>query len=128
MVSVGRWVVFFFRGRSRHRILDCAGISGVSSSILAADRLYLLDDFARGTSRGALECHVLEQMRDAMLVRLFVAATDAGPDPERRGLQMRHAIGNHGEAGGKLGNIDAHPATPCFAARLTDSTNRSTST
>ena len=28
---------------------------------------------------------------------------------------------------GKLGNLDAHPATPCFAARLTDSTNRSTS-
>ena len=28
---------------------------------------------------------------------------------------------------GKLGDFDAHPATPCFAARLTDSTNRSTS-
>src|SRR5260221_14648474 len=67
-------------------------------------------------------------MRNAVLVRLLVAAADAGPDPERRGFQMRHGIGNHGEAGGEFGNIDAHPATPCFAARLAPRTNLSTST
>src|ERR1700716_4311374 len=67
-------------------------------------------------------------MRDAILVRFLVAAADAGPHPERRGFEMRHGIGDDGEAGGKLGNVDAHPATPCFAARLTDLTNCSTST
>src|ERR1700716_3904607 len=66
-------------------------------------------------------------MRDAILVRFLVAAADAAPHPERRGFEMRHGIGDDGKAGGKLGDVDAHPATPCFAARLTDSTNRSTS-
>src|ERR1700723_3174412 len=67
-------------------------------------------------------------MGNAVLVGSFVAAADARPHPERRGLEMRHGIGDDSQAGGKLGNIDAHPATPCFAARLTDNTNCSTST
>src|SRR5262245_413081 len=66
-------------------------------------------------------------MRDAVLVRLLVAAADAGPDAERRRLQMRHGVGDDGEAGRELGNFDAHQAAPCFAARLTDCTKRSTS-
>ena len=66
-------------------------------------------------------------MRDAVLVRLLVAAADAGPDAERRGLQMRHGVGDDGEPGRKFRQFDAHPATPCFAARLTCSTKRSTS-
>ena len=87
---------------------------------IAADRLDLLDDLARGAPRGALEGHVFQQMRDAVLVRLFVAAADAGPDAERRGFQMRHGVGDDGQAGRQLGDVDAHPATPCFAARLTE--------
>src|ERR1700746_3414887 len=66
-------------------------------------------------------------MRDAVLVRLLVAPADAGPDPERRGLQMRHGVGDDGQAGRQLGDFNAHQATPCLAARLTDSTKRSTS-
>src|ERR1700679_3373021 len=71
---------------------------------------------------------MFKQMRNAVLIRLFIAAADTGPHTECCGFEMRHGIGNDGEAGGQLGNIDAHPATPCFAARLTDTTNRSTST
>src|SRR5947209_3545711 len=93
-----------------------------------ADRLDLLDDFARTAPGGALERHMLEQMRNAMLVRLFVTATHACPNAERRRFQMRHGVSDHRQARGKLGDIDTHPATPCFAARLTDSTKRSTST
>src|SRR5215470_6715231 len=70
---------------------------------------------------------MFEQMRDAMLVRLLVAAADAGPHAERRGFQMRHGVGDHRQPGWKLGDLDAHPMTPCLAARLTDLTNRSTS-
>ena len=119
--------------RQRHVGLHHPGIIGRglgrgAGVEIAADRLDFLDDLARRAPRGALERHVFEQMRDAVLVRLFVAAADAGPHPERRGFQMRHGIGDDGEAGGKLGDIDAHPATPCFAARLTERTNRSTST
>src|SRR4030081_2464971 len=66
-------------------------------------------------------------MRDAVLVGFLVAAAYAGPHPERRGFEVRHGVGDHGQAGGKFCDIDAHPATPCFAARLTEATNRSTS-
>ena len=118
--------------RQRHVGLHHPGIIGRglgrgAGIEVAADRLDLLDDLARGAPRRALERHVLEQVRDAMLVRLLVAAADAGPDAERGGLEMGHVVGDDGQAGGKLGDFDAHPATPCFAARLTDSTNRSTS-
>jgi hypothetical protein len=119
--------------RQRHVGLQHPGVIGRgfgrgAGVEIAPDRLDFLDDFARRAPRGALERHVLEQMRDAVLVGLFVATADPGPHPEGGGFQMRHGIGDDGKAGGKLGDIDAHPATPCFAARLTDSTNRSTST
>ena len=58
----------------------------------------------------------------------IITAADAGPHPERCRLQMRHGVGDDGKAGRQFGDINAHPATPCFAARLTDRTNRSTST
>ncbi len=119
--------------RQRHIRLQHPGVVGRglgrgAGVEVAADRLDFLDDLARRAPRGALERHMLEEMRDAVLVRLFVTAADAGPYPERRGLQMRHGVGDHRQAGGKLGNIDTHPATPCFAARLTERTNASTST
>ena len=47
---------------------------------------------------GALERHVLEQMRDAVLVRPLVAAAGPDPDAERGGLQMRHAVGDDRQA------------------------------
>src|SRR6202000_1224664 len=81
-----------------------------------------------GAPCGALECHMFQKMRDAVLVRLLVAAADAGPHPERRGLQMRHGVGDDSEAGLQPGHFNTHPATPCLAARLTDSTNFSTAT
>ena len=94
---------------------------------IAADRLDFLDDLARGAPGRALEGHVFQKMRDAVLVRLLVTAADAGPDAERRGFQMRHGVGDDGQAGRQLGYVNAHPATPCFAARLTERTNCSTS-
>ena len=61
---------------------------------VAADRLDLLGDLARGAVRGALERHVLEEMRDAVLVRVLVAAAGADPDAERGAFQMRHRVGD----------------------------------
>src|SRR3954469_8392956 len=108
-----------------HARIISGGLGRGAGVEIAADRLDLLDDLARGARGGTLERHVLEQMRDAVLVGFLVAAADAGPNPERRGLKVRHGVGDYREAGGKLGDVDAHPATPCFA--VTDSTNRSTS-
>ncbi len=85
---------------------------------VAADRLDLLGDLARGAARRALERHVLEEMRDAVLVRRFVAAAAPDPDAERSGLQMRHRIGDHDQSGRDAGDFDTHAATPSRAARL----------
>src|SRR6516162_5772587 len=123
--------------RQRHIGLHDARIIGGSfrrgaGIEIAADRLDFLHDLARGAPRRAFERHMFEEMRDAMFVGPFVAAADAGPDSKRRSLEMGHGIGDDGKAGGKLGNINAHPATPrtvdsSFAARLTEATYRATS-
>ena len=64
---------------------------------VAADRLDLLGDLPRGPARRALERHVLEQMRDAVLVRLLVAAAGTDPDAERGAFEMRHGVGDDHE-------------------------------
>ena len=50
---------------------------------LAADILDLLGDLAGGAARRALEGHVLEQVRDAVLVVALVSRAGLDPDPER---------------------------------------------
>jgi len=85
---------------------------------VAADRLDLLGDLAGGAPRRALERHVLEQMRDAVLVTMLVAAARSDPHPERGGLQMRHLVGDDHEPGRQLGDFHGHAAAPSCAARL----------
>src|ERR1700761_9542968 len=71
---------------------------------------------------------MFEQMRYPVLVGLLVAATHARPNSEGGCLQMRHCVGDNGEARRQLGDFNAHPAVPSFAARLTERTNRAPST
>src|SRR5580698_9658876 len=71
---------------------------------------------------------MFEQVRYPVLIGLFVAAADARPNPECGGLQMRHGIGDDGEARRQLGDFNAHPVVPSLAARLTERTNRAIST
>src|SRR6516225_7398292 len=112
-----------------HPRIISRGLGRCARIEITADRLDFFHDLSRTAVRGALECHVFEQMRNAVLVRLFIAASDPGPNSERRGFDVRHGVGHHGKARIELGDFDTHPATPCFslAARLTDLTNRSTS-
>src|SRR5205823_11075058 len=76
--------------------------------------------------RGALERHVFEEMRNAVLVRPLVAAARADPHPERSALQMRHRVGDDGQAGRKSRDVHAHAAAPSRAARLAARMNFST--
>ena len=117
--------------RQRHVGLEHARIVGGGFDRgrgieIAADRLDILGDLTRGPPRGALERHVLEQMRNAMLVRLLVAAAGADPDAERSGLQMRHRVSHDRETTGQTRDFDAHATTPSRAARLVDRIWRST--
>ena len=56
---------------------------------VAADRLDLLGDGERAAPLGALERHVLEEMRDAVDLRRLVPRADIDPEPERHG---RHRV------------------------------------
>ena len=64
---------------------------------VAARRLDLLGDVARRPPPGALEGHMLEEMRNAVLAWLLVARPCPDPDPERHRLQLRHGMGHDGE-------------------------------
>ena len=77
---------------------------------IAADRLDLLGDVARRAPPRALERHMFEKMRQAMLVRSFVARSGPDKDAKRGGLKMRHAIGGDPQAGRQSGDLDAHDA------------------
>jgi hypothetical protein len=82
------------RAKVRRRLDAGRGIE------VAANRLHLLGDLPGGAPLRALERHVFEQMRDAMLVRPLVAAAGADPDAERGGFQVRHLVGHDGQTRG----------------------------
>jgi hypothetical protein len=110
----------------QHACVVGGGLKARRGVDVAAHRLDLLGDLARATALGALERHVLQEMRDAVLVGLLVAAAGADPHAKRRGLQMRHAVGGDREAGGKTRNFNGHAAAPSRAARLAARMKRST--
>ena len=117
--------------RKRHVGLEDAreigGALGAGRGIeIAADRFDLLGDLPRGAPPRALERHVFEEMRDAVLVVPLVAAAGIDPDAERGRLEMRHRVGHDMDAGFQGGHRYAHAAAPSCAARLVSRTKRST--
>ena len=81
------------------------------------DRLDLLGDLGRGTRRGALEGHVLEEVREAVLVVAFRARAGADPDAERRALQMVHLVRDDPEAGLETRYANRHTLKPYLRPR-----------
>ena len=61
--------------------------------------------------RGALEQHVLDEMRDAVLLRRFAARAGADPDADRDGAHVRHGFGDHADAVGERGHFDVPHGT-----------------
>ncbi len=117
--------------RQRHVGLEHAGIIGGGFGAgrgveIAADRLDFLDDLPGGAPFRALERHVFEEMRDAVLVAPLVAAAGIDPNAERSRLEMRHRFGHDADAGFQGGYRYAHAAAPSCAARLVDKTKCST--
>jgi hypothetical protein len=82
---------------------------------LAADRLDLLGDGLRAAPVGALEGHMLEKMRDAVLRRALAAAAGADPEAERYGLHIGPCMAHYGEAIPQSGYDDTHAPTPVRA-------------
>jgi hypothetical protein len=116
--------------RERHVLAKHAGvIAGVLKAgrcvQIAADGFDFLDDLARIAPRRALERHVLEEVRDAVFVRVLVSRPRTDPDAERSRAQMVHAVGDDREATGELLYAGGHTATPA-TARLWSDTKRAT--
>ena len=117
--------------RERHVGLEHArvvsGALGAGRGIeIAAHRLDLLGDLARRAPPRALERHMFEEMRNAVLVVMLVAAAGSDPNAERRRLEMRHRVGHHIDAGLQGRYFNTHAAAPSCAARLVLRTKRST--
>ena len=94
---------------------------------IAARRLDLLGDVARRAPPRSLERHMFEKMRQAMLVRAFMARAGADKNAKRGGFQMRHALGGDPEAGRQSGDFDTHEAARCAARSGAGRMNRSIS-
>ncbi len=73
---------------------------------VAAHRLDLLGDLRRGAALGALEGHVFEEVRDAVLLRGLVARAGGDIGAEGDGLDPVHAFGHDGQAGRQAGELD----------------------
>ena len=73
---------------------------------VAAHRLDLLGDLRRGAAFGALERHMLQEVRDAVLVRGLVAGAGGDVGAEGDGLHPVHAFGDDGQAGWQAGELD----------------------
>src|SRR5687768_350802 len=67
----------------------------------ATDVLDRLVELARRAAAGALEQHMLEQMREAVMLLGLVARSGAREQPDRRGLDPGHRSGHHAQAAGK---------------------------
>ena len=97
-----RHVVAEHAGVERRR-LDAGG--GVD---LAADILDFRGDLPGAAPLGSLERHVLEQMRDAVLVVGFVAGARLDPDAEGDGFEIGNGFGSDCEAVRKTANLNTH--------------------
>src|SRR5262245_28776129 len=96
---------------------------------LATDGLDLLGNIACGAPLSALEGHVLQKMRDALLGGRLVARADTHPHAHRHRLQVRHAVGDDAQAVGQASLLDRHAAAPLLArlrASASSATKRST--
>ena len=89
---------------------------------VAARALDLLDDGAGAALAGALEGHVLDQMRQTVLVVALVARPGANPDANARGLQFRHGVRDDPQPRWQGREGDAHARAARERARMKVST------
>ena len=93
-----------------------AGRIGVQ---VAADGLDLLGDLLGVAAFGALEGHVLQQMRHAVDPGVLVAGADLDPGAQRHGLDRVHDVGDDAKAALKFGDLDAQGRAPWPALAAT---------
>src|SRR5688572_28972300 len=89
--------------RDRQMIVDYLAViadellGGISVEI-SASGIDLFRNLLGGPVCGALEQHVLNEMRDAVFRHLFTAGACADPESDARGANMRHRFRYHSYA------------------------------
>src|SRR5207244_6526174 len=78
----------------------------------AADRIDLLGDLRGGAALGALEEQVLEEVRDARLMRLLVAAAVLHPDPHRDRREIGQPLGEDADPVRQTGRLHVPTGVP----------------
>ena len=78
---------------------------------IAADGIHRARDIFGRALRRALEQHVLDEVRDAVLFGGFAPRTGADPDSHRHGTHVRHGFGNHADAVGERGHFNVAHGT-----------------
>ncbi len=105
--------------RTQHPCVIGGGLDAGGGVEIATNGLNLFSNLARTAAGSALERHVLQKMRDTVLLGSFMPAAGRNPDAERCRLQVRHLVRHHGQSGWETGNLDTHAAAPSRATRLT---------
>src|SRR6185437_8217179 len=78
---------------------------------VAPDILDRLRDLAGASPAGALERHVLDEMREPVLARALVAGSCCDEDSDRRRLHMGAGLDDDREPRGKVCHLNAHATT-----------------
>jgi hypothetical protein len=73
---------------------------------VAAHRIDGAGDIFGGAVGGALEQHMLDEVRDAVLLGIFAAGAGADPDAHGDGAHVRHGLGDHAHAIRQRGHFD----------------------
>ena len=102
--------------RQREMAVDDVGVEARRLLIrhgveLAADGVHLLGDLARRAPRGALEHHVLEQVREPAPLGRLGGRTDVAPHADRGRANVAHRFGQHAQTRGERRYAN-HPSVP----------------
>ena len=85
----------------QHLDVEADAFLGGEGVHVAADGVHLARNFLRGAVLGALEHHVLDEVRDAVPLQVFVAGTGLDPDPDRGGANVLHLLGDEDQPVGQ---------------------------
>src|SRR5207247_7663496 len=87
----------------RHMYVQILGVEsgprpGCKGLVLTAERVDLPRDGLGRAPPRALEDHVLDEVREALLARLLIARADIHPDPDRDRPHRGYPLGDHPHA------------------------------
>ena len=89
-----------------HLDAEADALLGGEGVHVAADRIHLARNVFRRAMLGPLEDHVLDEMRNAVPLLVFVARAGLDPDPDRDGADVLHLLGDDGQPVGQRGAPD----------------------